>query len=133
MIRTAAFAAGILRDLERRAAIRAAHGMRRIAALVAVGAAVFAALIAGSVGLGFALAGPLGPAGAAFLVGLLWLVLAVVALIVVVLEHRRHEPPTMPDVDPAEAVAALKADFGEHAPIVLIAAAAAGFLASSRR
>jgi hypothetical protein len=133
MIRTAALAAAVARDLERKAAARAAHGARRMALAAAAGFLLLGTLIFASVGLVLVLAGPLGPGGATFLVAAIWLFLAVAALIVVMLDQRRRKPPMTPDVDPVEVMAALRTDFGKGAPVLAVAAVVAGFLAAGRR
>ncbi|MGF1554405.1 MAG: hypothetical protein ACFBWO_18160 [Paracoccaceae bacterium] len=135
MMRSAALVAAALRDVERKAALRAARGARRVALMVGIGITLFGALIFGSVGLVLVLAGPLGPGGAAFLVAALWLFMGIVALIALLLDLRRREPPMTPRIDPAEAMAALKADFGgaSRSPLLAVAALVAGFIVAGRR
>jgi hypothetical protein len=133
MIRSAALAAAVVRDLEAKAALRAQHGARRMAMAAAAGFLFLGALVFGSIGLTLALAGPLGPGGAAFLVAAIWLFFAIVVLIGLVLDQRRPKPPMVPDIDPVEAVAAVKADFGKTSPWIAVAALVAGFVAAGRR
>lgn len=133
MIRTASVGASLLRMAEKRARERANHGARRMG-LVALAAMLgFGGLVFASVGVLELLAPALGPGTAALVVAAGWIVAALLALVWAVLEHRRPEPPILPENAADMALAAVRADFGANSPLVTLVALGVGLLASQRR
>ena len=133
MIRTAALGAALLRTAEDRAHTRARHGVERMAAAGLAAAAGFGGLAFASVGAMRLMAPAWGEGVAALVVAAGWLVAAIAALIATILLHRRSEPTLLPSDAPDRALEALRADLGEHSPVLAVAALVAGIAASARR